>query len=506
MYTQCPDCGTVFRVTAQALRAAQGEVRCGICSVVFNALDALREQPAAETARSVPGEDTITVEELPGTEVIELSDGEAPEAAEPPPVPFILPDGDADSPPPVGDAAATQTGVADSADGAVADEPTGRIGEDAALEFRGTVEDLERLFVSIDSPTAGPVPSSSELEDRGEGRVIQFRHAMEEIASSDLSGIEVTESEGEWTGKAQTPEPGETAVPDPAQIAAVLAVRRPRDKSGVSPSDSTAAGMPASVEDRELGDLDRTDEFPILVLDEQDELKVVFDEADRHDRSVDEEADAHEESAIDVAGIPIPAELRRDTALAADEFFASRIEPAAEEGPSRWPWLVAGVALLLLAGAQALHHWRSELVREPVFGPWLLQAYALLGLPLAPPADLDAFELRQLGAASDAARSGRLKLRASIVNGAAFAQPFPLLRLSLQDRFGTTIGARDLEPAEYLPGGQVPPSGLMAPGQRADAEVVFVDPGRDAVGFELDVCLREGDAVRCSADPLPGQP
>ena len=31
MYTQCPDCATVFRVTAETLRAAQGDVRCGVC-------------------------------------------------------------------------------------------------------------------------------------------------------------------------------------------------------------------------------------------------------------------------------------------------------------------------------------------------------------------------------------------------------------------------------------------------------------------------------------------
>jgi len=497
VYTQCPDCGTVFRVTAQALRAAQGEVRCGICSVVFNALDSLREQPAAEAAGSVPGDDTITVEELPGTEFIELSDGEAPEAVEPPPVPFIRPAGGADLPP-----AGPLTGARPGGD-----EPAEKIDEDTALEFRGTVEDLERLFVSVDSPTAGPVPSSSELEDRGGGRVIELRHAMEQIAESDLSGIEVEESEGDWPGEERAREQGETDVPDPAQIAAVLAFRRPQEESGTGHSDpSTTRALPASVEERELDDKDRTDEFPILVLDEQDELKVMFDEVDRRDRSAAEDADAPGESTVEVAGIPIPAELRRDTALAADEIFASRIDPAAEEGPPRWPWVVAGAALLLLAGIQALHHWRGDLVRDPVVGPWLLQAYAGLGLPLAPPADLDAFELRQFGAASDAARAGRLKLRASIVNGASFAQPFPLLRLSLQDRFGTTMGTRDLEPAEYLPGGQLPPSGLMAPGQRADAEVVFVDPGRDAVGFELDVCLREGDAVRCSADAPTGRP
>ena len=75
MYTQCPDCATVFRVTAEALRIAQGDVRCGVCSTTFNALENLSEQafnPAAEAEPPSP-DDSMTVEELPGGENIELS-------------------------------------------------------------------------------------------------------------------------------------------------------------------------------------------------------------------------------------------------------------------------------------------------------------------------------------------------------------------------------------------------------------------------------------------------
>jgi predicted Zn finger-like uncharacterized protein len=61
MFTRCPECGTVFRVTANQLRVAQGDVRCGNCAHVFNAMefltDELPEYEAAADAEQNPTED-----------------------------------------------------------------------------------------------------------------------------------------------------------------------------------------------------------------------------------------------------------------------------------------------------------------------------------------------------------------------------------------------------------------------------------------------------------------
>src|SRR5476651_298506 len=47
VYTQCSKCETVFRLSAEVLRAAGGQVRCGRCGEVFNALAHLAEDASA---------------------------------------------------------------------------------------------------------------------------------------------------------------------------------------------------------------------------------------------------------------------------------------------------------------------------------------------------------------------------------------------------------------------------------------------------------------------------
>ncbi len=97
--------------------------------------------------------------------------------------------------------------------------------------------------------------------------------------------------------------------------------------------------------------------------------------------------------------------------------------------------------------------------------------------------------------------NGALHVRASILNTAAEFQPYPLLRVTLEDRFGNRIGSRDFEAAEYL--GR-PTVKSLARGERVDATVNLLDPGKNAEGFEIDVCLRGTDRkVVCAGDTAP---
>jgi predicted Zn finger-like uncharacterized protein len=173
--------------------------------------------------------------------------------------------------------------------------------------------------------------------------------------------------------------------------------------------------------------------------------------------------------------------------------------PPRESAAARFAWSAAAVLLLLALGAQAMHHYRHDLATDPRLGPWLADLYGRAGLPLNPRWNLDAYEVRQLGASAGGPDS-TLTVRASVRNGADRAQPPPLLRVTVQDRFGNTVAAGHVPPARYLPA-SFPAGRALAPGQRVDAQLAFVDPGENAAGFEIDACLqRPGGVLACASD------
>ncbi|HEY6644680.1 zinc-ribbon and DUF3426 domain-containing protein [Povalibacter sp.] len=184
----------------------------------------------------------------------------------------------------------------------------------------------------------------------------------------------------------------------------------------------------------------------------------------------------------------------------ADEELHALAGRGATSGGTSLIWSILAIPLVLALLAQFVHHYRSDFARNRTLGPLVVGIYDALGSKLTPDWQLHAYEVKQWGIVSDASLPGTLKVRASVTNRAAFAQPYPLLKLVLEDRWGDQVRARELEPAEYLDPG-TPTNRLLPPGQPTNATIVIVDPGPDAEGFRFDVCLRgRENAVVCATD------
>jgi predicted Zn finger-like uncharacterized protein len=211
-----------------------------------------------------------------------------------------------------------------------------------------------------------------------------------------------------------------------------------------------------------------------------------------HDDLLHEQLGTAEASASDPAG---------------DQSAASDAEADADSGgivvvppPHRAGWVVGCVVLVLLLALQGINHWRDALASAPFWSAPIGRLYAGIGVPLDPHWNLAAYDVRQQGAAADPSDSHIIRVRLSLANRAPRPQPVPLLRLTLLDRYGKAIAARDLTPAEYWPAGHEART-LLAHDERIDSEIALRDPAADSASFELDVCLKNNrGVVRCAGD------
>jgi hypothetical protein len=210
-------------------------------------------------------------------------------------------------------------------------------------------------------------------------------------------------------------------------------------------------------------------------------------------------------------------ELQPDAAAlaSADSMSAEQVHQVLDDGPestpapwplaarasrSRW-WGVAVCAAIAALGAQTVHHFRADLVRHAIVGPIVQDAYAMLGTRVVPRWNVHEYQILDWIATAEpnVRGQGSLKITARIQNRARQSQPYPSVQVQLKDRWEAAVGRRVFAPAEY--GARA--KELMAPGETARAEIEVVDPGPDAYGFELDVCIEvETDLISCGADKV----
>ena len=169
-----------------------------------------------------------------------------------------------------------------------------------------------------------------------------------------------------------------------------------------------------------------------------------------------------------------PHKGERENVRDTDEAFSAR----------RWPWALACCLLLALLLAQSAWVTRDALLRNPTVGSWLRSSCAVLhcSLPLvSAPA-----RLRLLASNVQAHPSvpNALMISASIRNDAAFAQPYPVVTITLADAQGRRVAMRRLQPQEYLDDRTALHRGL-APGATVVLLLEFADPGDKAVAFEF---------------------
>jgi predicted Zn finger-like uncharacterized protein len=460
MFTVCPKCALTLVVTAADLRVAQGYVRCGRCSSVFNALARLTDERQAAAASGEP--DPGSAAELDPASAAEPDPAaaEAAGGAQPPGEPA---DGTAET-----SASATEAEVI----------------PEAALEFNPARIDVTALFVEPEPDPQWTAATGSfkamiaANQEGAAGEQPQAQAAPAPAAPPPPPPPEDTAVEVEVDAAflAQLLSRGGALEPPPAAAPAAAAPAAAAPAAAAPAAAVPAAAAPAPV-------------FPVPAGSHPTPPAA---------RAPAPWAPGGQPAAADPVLAPATYAARATAAPADPGTPEEGAMLAARALPHAWA-AGTGLALLLLLG-QIVNHYRDRLAADTRFNHALTSLYGAFGVRLAPAWDLRAYDVRQLGASVDSTSNGLITVRASVKNGARQPQPLPLLRVTLEDRFGNRIASRDVAPRFYLPPA-VPASSLLASGQRVDAQMGFIDPGASAVGFEIDACLpASGGAVTCAND------
>ena len=150
----------------------------------------------------------------------------------------------------------------------------------------------------------------------------------------------------------------------------------------------------------------------------------------------------------------------------------------------RWPWVVVCTLLLLVLGAQLAWAKRDALISDPGIGSWLRGACATLGCRLPLVRDVHQLQLVARDVRTRPGPDGALSISATVRNDAPFAQPWPVVTLTLSDAHGKPVAMRRLRPRDYLADSAALRAGLP-PGGSAALLFEVRDPGATATLFQF---------------------
>jgi predicted Zn finger-like uncharacterized protein len=190
------------------------------------------------------------------------------------------------------------------------------------------------------------------------------------------------------------------------------------------------------------------------------------------------------------------ADMAEAAELAERARAAREVESEAPTGDRRYGMTAAVIALVVLLLVQLMHQSREALATIPAFNDVVGPVYRAIGYPLSPAWDITGWRFEATRDISDE-NDEQLTFYSRIGNISNKPLPYPLISISLTDRFEETIGSRMISPAEYLTNKQ-DPGKLVQAGKTFNAVISVQAPSRDALGYKLKACYRISEGqLRC---------
>lgn len=150
---------------------------------------------------------------------------------------------------------------------------------------------------------------------------------------------------------------------------------------------------------------------------------------------------------------------------------------------ARWQWVAVG-ALAALLCVQVVLADRARLATQAGWRPVVMVLCGVFRCDVPTWHEPGAFTMLSRDVRPVIGQAGTLQVQATFRNEARWEQGWPVILLTLKDADGRTLGARALEPRDYLPQEEV--SSSIGPGQSAQMAVLVREPSANVVAFSFD--------------------
>jgi predicted Zn finger-like uncharacterized protein len=454
MFTQCQYCLTMFRITPEQLKAADGKVRCCQCNNVFNALHNLMESP---TSFSNVNDLQAGLAETDRNEIAAVSASQ-------------LVHGETGS-----DGLVIESGLVSDSEvekslDALADEesPIESFGEESILHTDADSSE-------IDSQNQILLERDDGLETEPDYFAAGTESQMSELLDRDSTSM-LLEDKG-----------------DDEQLAEIISLGN-RDKESGTKTKAQTSNDDAITKDQPVMPSEEPfyEEQSTTSSDESlpGEVSLDSDESDQ-DQPIVSDQDLEQEPAPGFIP-PGYADVSIDESLQSQEPLDDETRFTFEEEyekpqPNRFRgyWAVASLLLLLPLGAQISWYLRDTLVTHYA-GRQILQGICgLAGCEVPVRRDTEQIIISNRALTAHPEKEDVLSLKLEMVNTATFQQPFPKLQLSLYNDMGEIIARRTFLPDEYKTG-QYRANQMMPISKAVHVALELQDPGKEVTGFKFD--------------------
>jgi predicted Zn finger-like uncharacterized protein len=448
MYTQCPQCRTIFEISEDALQASLGIVRCGHCAERFDALRTLSDTLPVAPDAALPEHDP---EALAPTLTAAVSPEEV-QAARParrqasgPGLPID------ESATARLDEAWVDALSADRARALIADAaglPPDAVQDDPAWQL--TDLPVQTTFAEID---IGPVEPDAPLPEP--------------------PGPELPPPEPSNVGGADS-EPFTDAwgleIPD-------MALGEPAVVEGNGADNGV--GLPAADDEPVEFASDASDAPVSVATTEPDPDAWLLEDPFRYQDVLPLDAGVSLEEAPTQEGADPPASHAE--AVTEPVYVPPRRRPVRR---GDWLWTAGCGVLALALAAQVAWASRVALVRDPGTQARAMQVCARFDCRLPPIRDTAKLELLSRDVRPDPDAAGALAITATFRNNAPYRQPWPIVVVELTDLDNNVVAMRRFRPTEYMPDPARRSEGIAA-GTTAAVAFEVADPGKRAVSFHF---------------------